>query len=208
MNNATAESSKTNVTTNTGTTTSRKKRGSVARKARRSRRQPQGKELDVRRLFLREVLDVLDAQKQLKRHLPRISKTVKGEDFRELLEELEANLARAGRSFQRVVQEHNGNSKHAPTAVCRPMRAMLQEASKGVGKGKPSAELSLLTITNVQKMLHYLIASLGSLRSWSELVEDEDAEILFRHLTDDAKWMDRELSAVAENELGARLQRA
>ncbi|HUR27532.1 MAG TPA: DUF892 family protein [Planctomycetota bacterium] len=207
MNNATAESSKTAATTTTGTTTSKKKRGAVKRKARRARRAPQGKQLDVQRVFLRELLDVFDAQKQLTRHLPRISKTVQDQDFRELLTELESNLDRAGRSFQRVVKEHNGKGKQTQSTVCRPMRAMLQEANKGVGKGKPSSEQNLLTITNIQKMLHYMIASLGSLRSWSEVVEDEDAAILFRHLTDDAKWMDKELTAIAENELGARFER-
>ena len=161
------------------------------------------KNLDVQRVFVRELMDVSDAHDQLGRLLSGISAAVNGREIRDLISFLESRTEAAKRSLDLVLEEH-GQSLRANSVACKPMRAMAQEATKGARTTEASLEMDLLTITNLQKMLHYLIASLGSLRAWSELVEDRDAVVLFRHLTDEMKSVDRELSAISESELWSR----
>ena len=182
----------------------RSRRTTATRTARgRKRSSQRGKSFDVEQVFLRELKNASDAEDQFGRLLSNISQAVSGRDFRNLVAFLESRTQSAQRSLERVLQEHD-RSGRAGSVACKPMRAMAQEATRGRRTADDSFETELLTITNLQKMLHYLIASLGSLRAWSEMVEDRDAGILFRNLTDELKAADRELSQFSENELWSR----
>jgi ferritin-like metal-binding protein YciE len=203
-------------------TSGRRNRKSRAKRARSSRKlhgangrkhgdgrtgQSSTKEMDVRRVFVRELLDVSDAHDQLGRLLQGIAGNVNDREIRDLLSFLESRTASAKRSLGMVLEEHDrerGRKRSGGSAACKPMRAMAQEATRTARATSTSVEADLLTVTNLQKMLHYLIASLGSLRAWSELVEDRDAVALFRNLTDEMKSCDRELTELSENELWSR----
>jgi len=207
-------------TQSTPSTTRRRTSGRRGRKTRTARAgasrkthtngrsQGSSKTLDVQRVFVRELLDVSDASEQLGQLLQGISANVNDREFRDLLSFLETRTESAKRSLELVLEEHDrergGRKKPSGSATCKPMRAMAEEAAKNARNTRASMEADLLTITNLQKMLHYMIASLGSLRAWSELVEDRDAVVLFRNLTDEMKSCDRELTEVSENELWTR----
>jgi ferritin-like metal-binding protein YciE len=211
-------------TQSTSSTTRRRTLGRRGRKARTARadtsrtasrkthtngrNQSSSKALDVQRVFVRELLDVSDASEQLGRLLQGISDHVNDREFRDLLSFLETRTESAKRSLELVLEEHDrqggGRRKQSGSAACKPMRAMAQQATRNARNTQASVEADLLTITNLQKMLHYMIASLGSLRAWSELVEDRDAVIRFRNLADEMKSCDRELTEVSENELWTR----
>jgi ferritin-like metal-binding protein YciE len=149
-------------------------------------------------VFVKELMDISDAHAQFEQVLSQVGQTVHARGAEEVLSFLEQQTERAQRSLEMVLKEHDAAKRQT---TCKPVRAMAQETTRGLRGSQASVELNLLAITNLQKILHYLIASLGSLCAWSELVKDQDAVLLFRHLTDDAKLADRELTRIAENEL-------
>ena len=188
-------------TKGSGTRKSAKGRSQGRRQGSGRRGSGSAKSLDVRKVFLKELMDVADAHAQLARVLPQIRESLDARGAEEVLEFLERRIEGGQRSLTRVLEEHVGTNRQV---VCKPVREMAQATARALRASDASMELNLLTITNLQKVIHYLIASLGSLRAWSELVEDEDAVLLFRRLTEDAKMADQELSRTAEDELWSR----
>jgi ferritin-like metal-binding protein YciE len=148
-------------------------------------------------------MEACDAHDQFRRIVQTVTREVNARDLVEFLSFLDSRMEAQERSLDLVVEEH-GQQKRGTSVSSKPMRAMVQAATMASRKSGASMGSDLLTITSLQKMLHYLIASLGSLRAWGELVEDRDAVLLFRHLTDDLKAADRELSDISENELWSR----
>lgn len=155
------------------------------------------KSLDVFEVFRREVAEIRDGEEQLTRFLPKLEQSARARDLQDCLERLQGESERFQRSLGRVAKEHEGDEKQR----CNAMRGLITEAKKGLRALEASPERDILTIANVQKMLHYTIASYGSLRAWSQLVGDEDAQILFENLVSARKRLDRSLTEIAEDSL-------
>jgi ferritin-like metal-binding protein YciE len=174
------------------------KRNSAAKRSSRSRSSRSKGQVSVENAFQRELLDMKDAQAQSARFLEKAAEISGPRGLSQLLTDLETRTASIQRSLDRVLKAHG--VRKSPSA-CKPVRAMLQEASKVRWSAETGLEGSLLLITSLQKVLHYGIASFGSLRAWSILMRDEDAEVLCAHVTDDLKDFDRDLSQVAYRSL-------
>lgn len=155
------------------------------------------KSLDVDNVFQRELREIRDGEQQLGEFLPKLEEKSRTRELQECLERLHSASERFQRSLGRVAEEHGGDE----TGRCNAMRGLISEARKGLRSVQTSPERDVLTIANVQKMLHYTIASYGSLRAWSSLVGDEDARILFDKLVDERKRLDRSLTEIAQESL-------
>jgi ferritin-like metal-binding protein YciE len=186
------------------------KRSAGGRGGSRSSRKKQG--VDVASVFRHEVADISDGEKRFAKFLRSLESggsstngagraSDLGEELREIVDELGQRSERHQRSLQRVAKEY---AKGRTSRRCEAMEALVKEGRKAARGGSGTLEADLLTITALQKMLHYSIASFGSLSAWSAVIGDEDALILFRKLTDERKQVDRELTEVAEDAISSQ----
>jgi ferritin-like metal-binding protein YciE len=195
-----AESKSTNQDARQGAK-KKKKGGARVSKTTKKKRGSAGREFDVMEAVRRELADVSDAETQLGKFTTKLAESTQREELRELCSDLVASSESYARAIARVVAEYRkGRGKQA----CEPMRAMVKEASRGMKSGKGSDDGELLAITGLQKMLHYTIASFGSLRAWGERIRDDDAVILFERLTEERKRADKAFTRVAEQSLWSR----
>jgi ferritin-like metal-binding protein YciE len=149
----------------------------------------------LERIFEDEVRDISDAENQVAAFIPKVASAVQLDDLQACLEDLGELTRRRVQNLGRLAEAH-GIAKGRKT--CVGMRGLIAEAKKTM-RGRTSLERDIQLITQLQKLLHYEIASSGSLRSWSERIGDEDAVILFDNMTREKKDIDRDLTEIAES---------
>jgi ferritin-like metal-binding protein YciE len=148
--------------------------------------------------FQRELTDIAAAEQQLGKLLPKLASRMENDELQHCISQLQKSSERFGRNLERVMEEHGKNGLRSSSQM---IGAMSRHVIKTVKQSNDSRASLMLGITGLQKMLHYSIASYGSLRAWSEMIGDEDAVILFEHLTDERKAADEDLTRVAESSI-------
>ncbi len=156
--------------------------------------------VDVEQAFRKELADVTDAETQLTKFVSTFKEHCNNYALEESLTYLERASESYLRSLERVKEAH-AEKKPGRATRCEPARALVREGTKHLSRGAPSFESDLLAITTLQKLVHYGIASYGSLCAWSAMIGDEDAILLFRRLTDERKEVDADLTEIAESAL-------
>lgn len=147
---------------------------------------------DLREAFIDELKDLLDAEKQLLKALPRMAKAAKDgtlkEAFESHLEETAEHVARLEKVFKMMGETVRGKK-------CRGMEGLLEEGKELIEEEAGDAAL----ICAAQKVEHYEIASYGSLVAWSRMLEESEAEELLEETLEEEKATDEKLTTIAES---------
>lgn len=147
-------------------------------------------------LFLHELRDVLDAERQLTRALPKMAKAATSEElkaaFEEHLEVTEEHVERLEQVFELVGKAARG--KH-----CAGMEGLVKEGSQLIEEEEPSAALDAALICAAQKVEHYEIAAYGSLATYAELLGMKDAKRLLGTTLEEEKETDSKLTELASS---------
>jgi ferritin-like metal-binding protein YciE len=147
---------------------------------------------DLRDILIKELGDILDAEQQLLKALPKMAEAATAGELKSAcedhLEETEEHIARLKEVFENL-------DVPVKAKPCKAMQGLIAEADQGIKEGDGDAALIALA----QKIEHYEIATYGTLRSWaSVLEEDEVAELLSENL-DQEKEFDERLTEIAES---------
>ena len=155
-------------------------------------------------LFVEELKDLYDAEKQLIDALPKMAEAAHSQDlklgFREHLEQTRRQVERLERIF--LDQGENPTGKK-----CTGMQGIIRESEQLLHEYDVSSDvLDAALIANAQKAEHYEIASYGTLRTYAEeLGFSEAARLLDRTLDEESKTNERLTSmAVGHINLEAR----
>jgi ferritin-like metal-binding protein YciE len=147
---------------------------------------------ELREMFLDELADIYDAEKQLLKALPKMAEAATDEElqagFREHLKETEAQIERVKQVFEILGKPAEGKS-------CKAMHGLIAEGEELIKEDAGDAAL----ICAAQKIEHYEIAAYGTLCSWARLLEEEDAEELLVTTLDEEKAVDQKLTEIAED---------
>jgi ferritin-like metal-binding protein YciE len=155
-------------------------------------RTARSKGFDLHDAFRREVGQMVEVESGLERACKKLEKQTTDPELQRSLEELRECSASYGRSLNRVIAEHGKSRKRADNGAARLLvRSIARAATTHTTAGE------VMTTTELQKLLHYSIATYGSLKAWSREIGDRDGEILFERLADERKEQDAELSDVA-----------
>jgi ferritin-like metal-binding protein YciE len=145
-------------------------------------------------LFLNELADVLDAEKQLGKALPALAEACRSQELRAAfdshLEETKQQITRLEQVFK---------SLEEPVAIksCKAMRGLLEEGEDQMEEFAGSSALDAALIAAAQKVEHYEIASYGTVLAWAEEMGHTDAaELLERSLAEE-KAADETLTEIA-----------
>ena len=129
-------------------------------------------------LFVHELRDVLDAEKQLLKALPKMAKAAESEElgaaFEEHLGVTEEQVERLERIFKSLDMAARGKK-------CAGMAGLVEEGKELIEEEEAGAPLDAALICAAQKVEHYEIAAYGSLIAYAKLLEmGEAVELLER----------------------------
>jgi len=145
-------------------------------------------------VFLHELKDVLDAEKQILKALPKMAKAAESPDLRAAFEEHKSVTERQVERLETIFQ-HLG--KAARGKHCHGMEGLLKEGQELLAKEEPSPALDAAMIATAQKVEHYEIATYGTLATYAKLLEMDEAKNLLGQTLEEEKQTDEKLTALA-----------
>ena len=150
---------------------------------------------DLHELFIEELSDIYDAEKQLIKALPKMAKHAESE---ELQTAFEAHLDQTKRQKERLDQVFEVLGEKPKRKHCKAMEGLIAEGEELAGELEESSALDAGLICAAQKVEHYEIASYGCLCTWAkEMGHDEALRILKENLKEE-KDTDEHLTDLAE----------
>ena len=148
---------------------------------------------NLKELFVEEVRDIYDAEKQLVKALPKMAKAAESAELRGAFEEhLEITRAHVGRLEE--VFKLLGVAARGKT--CEGMKGLIEEGQEAMEEMEGTV-LDAALIASAQKVEHYEIATYGTLATFAEVLGMEDAKDLLGQTLDEEKEADQKLTEIA-----------
>src|SRR3954469_7109688 len=148
---------------------------------------------NLNELFVEEVRDIYDAEKQLVKALPKMARAAESEELRAAFEEhLEITKAHVGRLEE--VFKLLGVAARGKT--CEGMKGLIEEGAEAIEEME-GVVLDAALIASAQKVEHYEIATYGTLATFAEVLDMQDAKDLLGQTLDEEKEADEKLTQIA-----------
>jgi ferritin-like metal-binding protein YciE len=145
--------------------------------------------------FLAELADMLFAERELLKVLPKLSQAASS---RRLRDALEWHAEQTEQQVMRLQNVYKLFGRKEETETCEGMQGILEECKDLLQKTGPGPVRDAMIIAATQKAEHYEIAAYGTLCSWADqLGEDQVVDMLAESLHE-KKAADRNLSRIAE----------
>jgi ferritin-like metal-binding protein YciE len=151
---------------------------------------------DMHELFLDGLADILNAEQQLTRALPKMAGAAASE---ELTAAFESHLAETEYHIKRIEQVFASLDEPMQGKECKAMKGLLEEGSDLMDEMRGSPALDAALIAAAQKVEHYEIASYGTLCAWAEKMGHEEAAELLAATLEEEKVADDTLTTIAES---------
>lgn len=149
----------------------------------------------LEKLFLEELKDVYNAEKQIVRALPRMAKTAESRElqqaFTQHLQETQGHVERLERIFKGLDQPVRGKK-------CKGMEGLLEEGKEILEQEGEGAVIDAALIAAAQRVEHYEMAAYGCLRTYAQLLGYSDAEKLLQQTLNEEEAADRKLTQIGE----------
>jgi ferritin-like metal-binding protein YciE len=145
-------------------------------------------------LFLHELKDILDAERQLTKALPKLAKGAESEELKAAFEE---HLSVTEEQIGRLETIFEGFDKAARGKHCAGMEGLVKEGSELLTEEEAGPARDAGLICAAQKAEHYEIASYGSLVEWAKLLGMDDAVELLATTLAEEKETDEKLTTIA-----------
>jgi ferritin-like metal-binding protein YciE len=149
----------------------------------------------LRELFVEELRDMYDGEKQLTRALPKMAKAAESDELRTAftshLQETEKQVTRLEQVFRSLGETVRGKK-------CDGIQGIVEEGKKAM-EDLDGAVLDAALIAGAQKVEHYEIASYGTLAYFADLLGEDRAKSLLGQTLDEEKAADQKLTTIAKS---------
>jgi ferritin-like metal-binding protein YciE len=153
------------------------------------------KQETLENLFVEQLRDLYDAEKQLVKALPKIAKAASSPELSDAvndhLEETKEHVARIEQIFQLL-------GESAKSKPCKGMRGLIEEGGEVIQEEDEEPVRDLALIAAAQKVEHYEISAYGTARTIAEQLDNQQAAELLQQTEDEEKAADSKLSEIAE----------
>jgi ferritin-like metal-binding protein YciE len=147
-------------------------------------------------LYVDELRDIYNAEKQLTKALPKMAKAATTEELREgfteHLEQTRGHVERLEQIFEALGQRASGKR-------CTGMEGLVEEGSELIEGEFEGAVLDAALIGAAQRVEHYEIAAYGTLISFADLLGESQHASLLRQTLDEEKTTDQKLNEIAQD---------
>ena len=145
-------------------------------------------------LFIEELRDLYDAENQLTKALPKMSKAAASDELRDAFDEhlaqTQDQVERLKRIFELVGEEPTGRK-------CAAMSGLIKEGNEMVSDSDETPVRDAGLIAAAQKVEHYEISGYGSARTHAELLGNSEAARLLEETLKEEKDTDEKLNQLA-----------
>jgi ferritin-like metal-binding protein YciE len=147
-------------------------------------------------LFLDSLRDLYDAEKQITKALPKMSKAATSDELKAAFEQ---HLEVTKRQVQRLEQIFSQLDEKPGGKKCAAMQGLIEEGEEIIEEGEPSAILDAGLIGAAQKVEHYEMAGYGTARTFAQLLGHTEAAQLLEETLAEEKETDQQLTELAES---------
>jgi ferritin-like metal-binding protein YciE len=149
-------------------------------------------------LFLNELKDIYNAEKQIVRALPRMAKAAQAPELRQAftkhLRETEGHVQRLERIFKSLGQAARGKK-------CKGMEGLIEEGKEILEEDGAPEVIDAALISAAQRVEHYEMAAYGCLRTYAQLLGMDEADGLLEQTLQEEEATDKALTALGEGGL-------
>ena len=146
-------------------------------------------------LFVEELRDLLDAEKQLVRTLPKLARKATSESlaaaFQEHLEETRGHVDRLEQVFERI-------GTRASAKKCVGMQGLIEDGEESIQEAEDGPVRDAALIAAAQRAEHYEMADYGTARTYATLLGHTSAASLLEQTLNEEKTADAKLTSIAE----------
>ena len=146
-------------------------------------------------LFLDELADVYNAEKQLTKTLPKLQKAARSEELRDAFE---SHLRETEEHISRLEEAARAINESLKRKTCKAMQGIVEEGAE-VMEEHDNAALDAALIAAAQKAEHYEIATYGTLCAWANRMGHTEVEELLKETLEEEKAADEKLTQIAES---------
>ena len=152
-------------------------------------------------LFLDEIRDLYDAEKQLVKALPKMADAATSDKLRQAfeshLEETRGHVERLERIFGQLNQKSSGES-------CDAMKGLIKEGEQMVDHIDESPLRDAGMIGAANRVEHYEIAASGTACTFAQMLGYDEAMQLLQQTLEEEKAADQKLTRIAEGMVNER----
>ena len=154
------------------------------------------KENALKELYIDELRDIYSAENQLTKALPKMAKAATSDElragFEDHLEQTKGHVERLERIFKELGEKPTGKK-------CKGMEGLVEEGDEMIKEDELEGEaLDAGLISAAQRVEHYEIAAYGCVRTYANLLGEDDAAGLLEQTLKEEKETDQKLTKLAE----------
>ena len=155
------------------------------------------------KLYLDQLKDAYNAEKQLVKALPKMSKAATSPELRTALDE---HLDVTRRQVERLEEIFQDLGKPASGKTCKGMSGIIEEGQELLQEDGDPEVIDAGIIAAAQRVEHYEMATYGTLRTFAEMRGDAKAARVLEEILNEEKEADERLTRIAESSVNARAQ--
>jgi ferritin-like metal-binding protein YciE len=148
----------------------------------------------LKELYIDELRDIYNAENQLLKAIPKMAKASTSDDLRQgfetHLEQTKGHVQRLEQIFKELGQKPSGKK-------CKAMEGLVAEGAETLGEDYEDEVMDAAIIGAAQRIEHYEIAAYGTVRTFAELLGEENAVQLLEQTLEEEKETDQKLTDLA-----------
>jgi ferritin-like metal-binding protein YciE len=152
-------------------------------------------ENSLQELYVEQLRDLYSAENQLVKALPKMVKAAQSDALRKGFEQ---HLAQTKGHVDRLEQIFSAMDESPKGSKCAGMEGLVEEGEEVIREQSGSDALDSGLIASAQRVEHYEIAGYGTVRTFAELLGDEEAVNLLQQTLDEEKETDEKLTELAK----------
>jgi len=149
----------------------------------------------LRDLYIDELRDLYNAETQLVKALPKIAKAAANDELREAFEEhlrqTSEHVSRLEQIFEQLDEKPSGKR-------CLGMEGLVKEAAETMKEDYVDEVKDAAIIGAAQRVEHYEMAGYGTVRTFAELLGENEHVSLLEQTLDEEKQADQKLTELAQ----------
>lgn len=149
----------------------------------------------LRALYIDELRDIYNAEKQLTKALPKITKAASSEHLRdgftEHLEQTKGHVDRLEQIFEALGERASGKK-------CAGMEGLVEEGSEIMDEDFEGSVMDAALISAAQRVEHYEIAAYGTVIAFAEVLGQSKHVSLLQETLEEEKQTDAKLTELSK----------
>jgi ferritin-like metal-binding protein YciE len=150
----------------------------------------------LKELYVDELKDIYSAENQLVKALPKMAKAATSDElrtgFEEHLEQTRGHVQRLEQIFKALGEKPTGKK-------CKGMEGLVAEGQEMMEEDFEDDLMDAALISAAQRVEHYEIAAYGTVRTYAELLGEDQAVTLLEQTLGEEKETDQKLSDLASD---------